>query len=406
MSDSQEHIRPETRQQQDQKAQANLVSDAAEVSSLQRKEQAPPLQLSAEKPIQRAEIETSYGTFKDAQYTNIRRGGRNIGVSMDLEFHPGTQVNSPRIGMVQAIKTMNEGESQAWHPLGMEQRDESTGFRIDQDDDRRSPVYTANYDDPANTEMNQVSVDNRFGEDGKRVPGDTEIKAAKLHDEPQSYFMANSGQYFESTAISMDGPQEGMYYGSVRWGYEIDSSGSFRKLPLTLISNDAPSEAFMGAAEAWNESQARGSIQTTGDPTRVYRNTNFNSSFTVPAGTRVIRLGNNSTWRDDLYFEVMMAGGEHNGDVGYVKLAHLQDQQDGAETIDLPTVAPVYEGPHDDILDIPPAAQVPYEARVRLLDDSDNMTAYIQVLSGDHAGVRGYVSKLGGLPFTNVERAS
>ncbi|MEO1451466.1 MAG: hypothetical protein AAFV07_18185, partial [Bacteroidota bacterium] len=173
-------------------------------------------------------------------------------------------------------------------------------------------------------------------------------------------------------------------------------------LPMMLISSDAPSEAFMGAAETWNESQARGTIRTTGDPTRVYRNTNFNSSFTVPAGTRVIRLSNNSTWRDELYFEVMMQDGEHSGDMGYIKLAHLQDQQDGAETIDLPTVAAVYQGPYDDILEIPPAAQVPLDAQVRILDDSDSLTAYIQVMSGDHAGVRGYVSKIGGLPFNNL----
>ncbi|MEO1451285.1 MAG: hypothetical protein AAFV07_17270, partial [Bacteroidota bacterium] len=239
MSKIHKHIRPENRQADQLKAQSAQENGNPEAASIQRKQQAPPLQLSAEAPIQRTEIETSYGKFKDAQYTPIRQGGRGIGVSMDLEFHPGTQVNSPRIGMVQAIKTMNEGESQAWHPLGMEQRDESTGFRIDQDDDRRSPVYTAGYDEAAHSNMNQVSNDSSFGEDGKRVPGDSDIKAAKLFDRPQSHFRANSGQYFESTAVSMDGPQAGTYYGSVRWGYEIDSSGSFRQLPMTLISSDA-----------------------------------------------------------------------------------------------------------------------------------------------------------------------
>ncbi|RMG61093.1 MAG: hypothetical protein D6722_20125 [Bacteroidetes bacterium] len=358
-------------------------------------------QMGGKQAIQRASVDTNYGTFKDAIYKPIKRGGRSIGVQMHLEFHPGSQVNAEKIAMTQAIHTYNEGQATAWHPTGKGQI-AANGYRIDQDDHSRSPLYAVDHADDADTDLGTANTNAAFGHHGKHVPGATDNKEALLIDNPQSYYGKNSGQHFETTALAVDGAQDGMYYGSVRWGYEIDSAGKFRQLPMTLLSESTPTEAFNQAAAAWNPSHARGTVEADQEPTPVY-NKAFKQAFTVPRGTNIIVFSDaNSTFGDELYMDVMIQEGTHSGKTGWMKLNHLRDTGDGSDTLDLPIVAPLYQGPHDDILGIPPAVQLPKTTKVKVLDDSDNITAYVQVVDGPRRGLKGYTNTLGGLPFQST----
>jgi hypothetical protein len=62
----------------------------------------------------------------------------------------------------------------------------------------------------------------------------------------------DSREIFETTALATRGAQIGTYYGSVRWGWRTDRSGTHTKIPLTKVSEGIPSSIFMKAAEIWN----------------------------------------------------------------------------------------------------------------------------------------------------------
>jgi hypothetical protein len=80
------------------------------------------------------------------------------------------------------------------------------------------------------------------------------VQDAVLGDSP---FMSdpgpNSGQVFETTALAVRGAQKGTYYGSVQWGWITDAKGIYSRLPLTRVSEDAPSAVFAEAAALWND---------------------------------------------------------------------------------------------------------------------------------------------------------
>jgi hypothetical protein len=75
----------------------------------------------------------------------------------------------------------------------------------------------------------------------------------------------------------------------------------------------------------------------------------------------------------------------------------------GADSVDLPIydVIPIYQGPNDEILGVPPSLRLPRETPVRVLSNN-GPTAHIEVSGGAYNGQRGFVTSLGGLPFTNI----
>jgi hypothetical protein len=207
----------------------------------------------------------------------------------------------------------------------------------------------------------------------------------------------NSGQTFETTALAIEGVQEGTYYGSVSWGWETDAAGKFSVLPIEVRSKSAPTERFFKAAEKWNAATQLGTIKTIADPTSVF-NAGFHKSFTVPKDTEVT-ITDGVIHKNIIYQIVNIPS---VGKPGRIKTGDLKDQGDGRATIDLPIVAEIYSGPFDNILDIAPLAQVPKDTKVKVLDDTDSTAIYVEVMEGSFLGTRGYVNAIGGIPFKNT----
>ena len=226
----------------------------------------------------------------------------------------------------------------------------------------------------------------------------------------------NSKQVFESAALAVEGRQQGSYMGSVQWGWEVDGAGKYKKLDLTLQSKDIPSQGFMNAAKGWNAGTALGTLKTTGSPTNVYDAT-WGVAFTVAKDTTVTRIGP-VLHNNEVYNEVNVVDGPQAGQSGYVKVADMQDQGDGAATLDLP----IQWVGH---LTVPPAqgrlatlrearsrssnvlADLPVNTRVKVMDDSpawvhvevDTSQAGVVLNGRSSRGrdaaqmVRGYVSR-------------
>jgi hypothetical protein len=207
-----------------------------------------------------AEIETNAGKFKDAAYTESANS-----VHIELEFHPGKGVDAELFGMVQMVNTIQGGAVQAINPTVKDRSipagEAGAGSHIDNFASSTNPQYAAsnakgNKDLSAGTLPSAPSL--QFGWHYKS--GGTEMtKHAALQDTPSlPGAPANSSQKFETTVLATKGKQAGTYYGSVTWGWEKDSAGKFKKLPLTLKSAGAPSDIFKRAAEVWNTAKSSG----------------------------------------------------------------------------------------------------------------------------------------------------
>lgn len=264
--------------------------------------------------IQRTKLLTMGGEWEDV--TNKKHETENtLGLDMRLEFSPNASVNAPKIGLTQAIKSQVNGES---HPIGRPKQqalqkhrtvteEGSKGWLIDRlGDPNRSVVDPEN---PTNLEPNNpIYGSDRMKEQkgsnpieattfkkqqpgysqlGQRVPNAPPVKAV-LTDTPQldkKDVGPNSTQKFETTALALDGPQQGTYYGSVKWGWETDNLGEHHSLPLELATLGKPSPNFLKSAEKWNASGS-GAAEVP----------NFMQDFHVKVGEQKFRVwtGNDS----------------------------------------------------------------------------------------------------------------
>ncbi|MEO6327904.1 MAG: hypothetical protein ABIO55_03190, partial [Ginsengibacter sp.] len=361
------------------------------------------IQRASDNVIQRASFPTFYGEFKDKKYKPISKNG----VEIELEFHPGANINATKIGMTQVINSTLGGVAAPIAPT-QQSRAVKTGFAagtyLDQlsRPDFTNPMYATGSAGAADTLKDTPTPDLKgWGQHGWRYidkAGNEQKQMATLHDTPTRPVTGkNSGQVFETTAVAIEGVQEGTYYGSVSWGWETDAGGKFSVVPIAVTSKAAPTERFFKAAEGWNKSTQLGTIKTDATPTDVY-NKNFKKSFTVPKDETVTITGS-AVNKNIIYQDVTIVS---TGKTGRIKTGDLKDQGDGAATIDLPLVTEIYAGPFDDILDIAPLAQVPRNTKIKILNNSDPITALVEVMEGRFLGTHGYVNKIGGIPFTNI----
>lgn len=218
--------------------------------------------------IQRAPVETTFGTYTDEIYEDVKEDDGVIGVSMKLTFTPNEKVSATKIGMTQAVKSVKGG---APHVLDPSQKDRMTdeGFKTDRITGDNNPIYgspvaekgadlsdTPITDDPLKP-VGDAPDDALYQLGFHYVDGKTvKSQDAEMHDRPKlRQPPPNSGQEFETTALAIEGDQKDTYYGSVRWGWESNDKGEFKRLELEKISDTDPSKNFIEAAKLWNEFQ-------------------------------------------------------------------------------------------------------------------------------------------------------
>ncbi|HSY61908.1 MAG TPA: DUF4157 domain-containing protein, partial [Cytophaga sp.] len=232
-----------------------------------------------------------YGDFNDNSYKTLNDGaGNDIGVEMYLTFHPNNNVDAELIGMVQSVRTVENGSAIA---IGgdatiksrmIKAKDAVTttsptlstdeGIQIDQAPENRNPLYAVEGAPAGDTKLSQgptpgpvsaLPAASSPGPHGElysgwgahgyhyTTGGHLKQKDAELHDLPMNGPTGNNyEQLFETTAVAIKGNQEGTYYGSVEWGWRTDAKGKFSTIPLTLKTNGTPSTSFLKAAGLWN----------------------------------------------------------------------------------------------------------------------------------------------------------
>lgn len=294
-----------------------------------------------------------YGDFDDEKYDKSADGKK---LHAAIKFKPNEKVNAKKIGFTQAIRKNVGGSNIAIDPAAKERMVDSgsaEGWRIDRISSKTNPIYGASdlsgtdgldqtnqtNNSTANpTELNPDLGRNATYDLGHRYDdaGTEKKKDAGLYDGPTILSASSSSVEFESTALALEGDQKGMYYGSVKWGYEIDSTGAFKKIPFELVSQGMPSNNFLAAAEKWNSAKSRGTYKAVKDNVVVKKIGNSAEEVGKLAkddeATQIspVKIGGVS------YIKVDITTGSLSGKQGYVLPNDLIDKGDGKDTTDLP----------------------------------------------------------------------
>lgn len=297
--------------------------------------------------VQRTPQPSHSGRFLDTAYAETTNG-----CTMHLQFEPGATVDATKIGLTQSVKTTASGSAIVTDPQTAPRQVGSgpgAGFEIDRVAGRNDPIYgspqlgagrglsdTPNHAAGASAPVLGTNTNYILGHHFSDSSG-PHTKNAELNDRPGRAPAPNTGMEFETTALAIEGSQQGTYYGSVKWGWQADGSGTITKIPFALVSMGVPSQNFLAAAGQWNSATAGGTLKARNAPTQMYSlsGATFTASITVPQNTTVISNGTIGAGAIE-YVSVTVRGGALNGTNGFIRATDLADQGDGPATTDLP----------------------------------------------------------------------
>jgi len=172
-----------------------------------------------------------------------------------IEFQPYQVANCDQIGMTQTVLSSTGGvltpPSDAAKARQLAAGEGTVGVTIDRLSGRTSPLYGRD-----NTGI--AAGNAHFGKRTGTGKGDK----AWMTDTPgwdgasaassRSAGVADSS-HFELCAICNSGTDQGVYYGCVNWGYNIDAANKFTEDNFALVSKGTPSADFLAAAKKWND---------------------------------------------------------------------------------------------------------------------------------------------------------
>ena len=344
--------------------------------------------------VQRRPKNSHYGTFTDSTY---EFNAAQDELEMELLFRPNDQADATKVGLTQTVKAVRAGTTTAIDPNSAS-RMTSDGHRIDRLSDRPNPIYATNATPTSPGSQNDLggystSSNGAFAE----KQGDGTWTDAKIKDTPTVDSNNDSQKEFESAAVAVEGPQSGTYYGSVKWGWERDSSGTLTKIPFDLVSQGVPSNNFLEAAETWNNATTRGTYRITANPANVYDYAT-STTITLAQGTRIrqtktVSVGTASMIRA----EVLNADGTTNaGQIVRVRIEDAENWGDGGATVDLPTVDVKVTCASITLEQPIPMVNLTLPANTRIAVVQEwhppLLAGEIRVVDGPHTGATGRVS--------------
>lgn len=347
--------------------------------------------------IQRATKSSHYGDFiiDDAKYDF---NDANTELDFDVEFKPKDTVDATKVGLSQIVKNTMGGNNVVLEP-NQEAKMSDEGFRIDRVASYTNPIYaTTNELEENGNEQNlgDYKTSSGWGQNAEKGNEGWD-KNAQLKDTPTVNGGANSGKEFETSAVALEGGDKGEYYGSVKWGWKKDGSGTLSKIDFALVSEGVPSKNFLGAAEKWNNATARGSLKAKADNTVIKEGDLTTEVCKISQGTKVLHDGNYSAGNTSLN-KVKVLEGDHKDKVGFVNVSDFEDAGDGADTINLPLPGikiPTENNIHfgaskNECLETDPL--LPESTRMKIIEEDGDM-AKVEIVQGPKTGDQGWVEK-------------
>ncbi len=307
-----------------------------------------------------------WGTWQATKFDEAPNITNPHAIAATIKFTPGAKVtDAQKIGFVQTIQmklnnTLTFPVGRSYWERDIEKKDGvydpqmkmfDEGFAIDREILRTDPLIQAGKTKPGakigETAEESKSSTGYSGHYGKRYieNGAVISEAVTLEDTPK---MANAGPgskvTLETTPLVVEGTQVGSYLGSVKWGWEIDQSGTFIPHPPEVASNVAVTSTFIKAASLWNESLNHGEATIDLPPTPVIRvaqtgGTNFYSDpndlstgTLYAAGTRFMVLQNLTTdlrlgGKEGIMRRVQITDGPTAGATGWIIQSETVDER-------------------------------------------------------------------------------
>jgi hypothetical protein len=217
--------------------------------------------------VRRSSVDTWGGTFdNDLQYeaTNERDGKQaNYGATIQIRFTPKPVVRADKIALVQTASTTWNDTS---HFVGTgaerkatEARSTPSGTHIDQVGLSSITPLVAMRNPRAPSMDLAESVPGKSTRFGIPSAKDPESRKAWVFD-PAAFGPipdeVAASQSLQTAALAVSGPQKGVYYGAVSWGWEKEANARTATLkPFARVSGDAPSAEFNLASTLWNASK-------------------------------------------------------------------------------------------------------------------------------------------------------
>lgn len=301
---------------------------------------------------------THYGEFYTNDYQLINHSlfpndvePKFYGAQMELYFKANNTVNSKQIGLLQTVNSkapigkkdpriLQDQSGNLYSHSNQKKRANKKGAFIDQAPNAVNPLY-ASTGAPG---MGKTSTEPDYGEHGehyKTTKGElhTPTKDAWIYDTP---FM-NPAYYgsefnFETTALSLEGADKNTYFGSVKWGWKLDSSGKHSLIPLKVVSNGAPSNSFFEAAEAWNKSKGGKQLDQKTDQIPIVDVKLLKEDYTlppikIPMSSILLKKGTRVQILDPLYsysvlsdVTIKVVDGPNTGLKGKIPFINLKDE--------------------------------------------------------------------------------
>jgi hypothetical protein len=231
--------------------------------------------------LQRAPVPTSGGDWdtdnfqamkdKDVSGDPVPAAQGVRGADITLRFKPNNGVDAELIGLTQSVQSYVAGalalsaaaatraipaaDAKAIN-TGKGETDEGTA--IDMAAGFNNPIYPVHSAPSASLDDDNTKPS--WGQNGWHYTDATKTpkhQDATLTDTPRRPGAQNdSRQIFEVAALATRGVQAGTYYGSVRWGWRTDATGTLTTIPLEKVSDGVPSSTFIKAAGIWDKGKS------------------------------------------------------------------------------------------------------------------------------------------------------
>ena len=308
--------------------------------------------------IQRAPIDTWAGTFENDVYKDISEPKTDAyGVHIHIVFSPKDPVDADKIAFVQTAQSLVSDPAAATAPeksiqmpsyvknpkqqetfkarMVKEQDPDILGTHIDATPDQRTPLYSMS--DPAKGDNSlEGSTEGRlhYSYFGWRSSKTGTMRDATMDDYPSLHAKENesASQTFETTALAVEGPQKGAYYGSVNWGFKKESGEKkIKLLDFNLSQRTLPSANFFKAASSWNASTntaGEASIQLLSSKINFTRSRS--DLLESPGKAKTVAKLSTGTQVETLdsashkgWVQVVVSDGPDSGSVGWLKTSLL-----------------------------------------------------------------------------------
>ena len=328
---------------------AERDANAAAEQALDGREPGPVRTVDASLTLRRSSLETWAGIFdNDLQYDlkseNNGKGAGAYGATIQIRFTPKGVVKADKVAIVQTATSSWNDENyfigSAAERKATEARSTAGGTHIDQiNPSSRTPLVGMKNPASSGNDL-AASVPSHNARFGNPSATDQDARQAYLMDPaglgsvPDDVF---ASQTLQTTALAVSGPQKGVYYGAVSWGWDKPAGDKAAKLkPFAPVSKDAPSAEFSRAAELWNASKTDQNAQTLALPIasgKFVARTNAPLMERAGGGKRLARLDLNTrveiTGETDPkhtdWSSVIVTAGSQVGKQGWVETSLLSD---------------------------------------------------------------------------------